>query len=138
MIVFLSPKSSIGHIDYIGVGDGCWTRNVLVTSSRVWWSIYYIEKITNITKKVSNLIIQSPTSLIGHHHKVTNITGHIPKLSSNFGFGRQLLWPLTKNVRNSYLFWFFVLKIIRFLNFGRKNLFILVSVQAWYSHPFQF
>ena len=85
MIVFLSPKSSIGHIDYIGVGDGCWTRNVLVTSSRVWWSIYYIEKITNITKKVSNLIIQSPTSLIGHHHKVTNITGHIPKLSSNFG-----------------------------------------------------
>ena len=33
-----------------------------------------MEKITNITKKVVNIMILSPTSKIGHYHKVTNIT----------------------------------------------------------------
>ena len=29
---------------YIDVGDSCWRPNVLVTSLRCWWPIYYIEK----------------------------------------------------------------------------------------------
>ena len=47
---------------------------MLVTDSRCWWPIYYIEKITNITEKFANIMILPPTSEISHHHKVTNIT----------------------------------------------------------------
>ena len=47
---------------------------MLVTDSVCWWPIWYIEKITNITKKVANLMILLPTSQISHYHKVTNIT----------------------------------------------------------------
>ena len=75
-----------GHID---VGDGCWRPNVLVPSLRCWWSIQdvgdrHIEKTTNITKKVANIMILSPTSEISHHHKVTNITMSPTSLSPFF------------------------------------------------------
>ena len=73
---------------YIDVGDGCWRPNVsicwwlydggrfqmLVTDSGCSWPIKYIEKITNITKKVANIMILPPTSDISHHHKVINIS----------------------------------------------------------------
>ena len=63
----------------------CWWRmletkwlgdkfEMLVTDSGCWWPIEYIEKITNITTKVANIMILSPTSEISHHHNVTNIT----------------------------------------------------------------
>ena len=63
----------------------CWWRmletkcvgdkfEMLVTDSECWWPINYIGKITNITKKVVNILILSPTSKIGHHHLVTKIT----------------------------------------------------------------
>ena len=65
------------------VGDQmCWWQvwdvgdrfRMLVTDSGCWWPIWYIEIITNITKKVANIMILPPTSQISHHHKVTNIT----------------------------------------------------------------
>ena len=51
----------------------CWWRmlrtkcvgdkfEMLVTDSGCWWPIKYIEKITNITQKVANIIILPPTS----------------------------------------------------------------------------
>ena len=46
----------------------CWRPNVLVTNLTWWWPIQYIEKITNITKKVANVIIQPSTFEISHHH----------------------------------------------------------------------
>ena len=72
------------------MGDGflwlhrCWWRmletkcagdkvEMLVTDLIHW-------KITNITKKVGNIMIL-PTSQIGHHHKVTNITRSPTSLS---------------------------------------------------------
>ena len=62
------------HVSYIEVGDGCWRPNVLVTSLRCWWPIWYIGKITNITTKVANIMILPPTSQIGRRHTVTNLT----------------------------------------------------------------
>ena len=56
------------------VGDGCWRQTVLMTSLRCWWPIKCSEKITNITKKVANIMILSPTSSIGNYYKITNIT----------------------------------------------------------------
>ena len=47
---------------------------MLVTDSGCWCLNYYIEKITNITNKVANIMILPPTSEISHHHKVTKIT----------------------------------------------------------------
>ena len=47
---------------------------MMVTDSGFWWPIWYIEKITNTTKKVANIMILPSTSQISHHHKVTNIT----------------------------------------------------------------
>ena len=35
---------------------------------------FNIEKIANVTKKVSNMMILPPKSEISHHHKVTYIT----------------------------------------------------------------
>ena len=72
------------HILYIRL-HRCWWRmletkcvgdkfEMLVTDSGCWWPISYIEKITNITKKVANILILSPISQIGHHNKVINIT----------------------------------------------------------------
>ena len=47
---------------------------MLVTDSGCWWAILYIDKNTNITTKVANIMILPPTFEISHHHKVTNIT----------------------------------------------------------------
>ena len=47
---------------------------MLVTDSGCPWLIQYIEKITNITKKVAYIMTLQPTSEISHHYKVTNIT----------------------------------------------------------------
>ena len=64
----------------------CWWRmletkwvgeklKMLVTDPRCWWPIKYIGKIATITKTITNIMILSPTSQIGHHHiDVTNIT----------------------------------------------------------------
>ena len=75
---FTEYTVNIGDID---VGDGCWRQNVLVTSLRFWWQIKYIDKITNITKKVTNIMILPSKSKIGHHHLVTNITMSSTSLS---------------------------------------------------------
>ena len=48
------------------------------------WQIWYIEKITNVTKKVVNIMILPPTSQISHHHKVTNITMSPTSLFPNY------------------------------------------------------
>ena len=39
-----------------------------------WRSTFSLKKVTDITEKVANIMILSPTSLIGHHHKIANIT----------------------------------------------------------------
>ena len=44
----------------------CWRRNVLVTTMRCWWPIYYIEK-TNITND-NQCIIKLPTHCCHQHH----------------------------------------------------------------------
>ena len=52
------------------VGDEtCWRRNMLVTTLRCWWPIYNIEKVNNMTKKVTNIMILSPT----HHCSRENL-----------------------------------------------------------------
>ena len=55
--------------------------SMLVTSLRCWWPILYIEKITNITKKVADIIIRPPTAEISHYHNLTNITKSSTSLS---------------------------------------------------------
>ena len=57
-------------VGYIGVGDGCWRWNLLITSLRCWWPIYLIEKITKITNKRSQ-----------HNDSVTDILNRSPTLS---------------------------------------------------------
>ena len=50
---------------------------MLVTDVRdqmCWWLTWYIKKITNITKKVANIMIRPSKSEVSHHHKVANIT----------------------------------------------------------------
>ena len=61
---------------------------MLVTDSGFWWPIGYIEKATNITKNIVNIMILPPTSQIGHHHKITNIkmSPTSLSLSSEWGF----------------------------------------------------
>ena len=86
--------TSINHYDFVTVMKSptlsprlhrCWWHiletkcvgdkfEMLVTDSGYWWPIWSIGKITNITKKVTNIMILPPTSEISHHHKVTNIT----------------------------------------------------------------
>ena len=74
-------------LGYIDVGDGCWRPNELVTNLRCWWPFQDVGdrfntlKITNITKKVANIMILPPTPHIGHNHKVTNITRSPTSLS---------------------------------------------------------
>ena len=81
----------------------CWWRmletkcvgdkfEMLVTDSGCWWPIKYIKKITNITKKVANIMILPPTSEISHHHKVTNITMSPTSLSPFCIFHLVNLW----------------------------------------------
>ena len=54
-----------------------------------WWPSKYIEKITNITKNVANMLLP-PTSQISYHHKATNITvttiSKVFKKTINFKF----------------------------------------------------
>jgi len=61
--------------------------------------LIYIEKISNITQKLTNIMILPPTSEISHHHKVTNITMSPTSLSPSlldrtnkswFGIGHEL------------------------------------------------
>ena len=62
---------------------------ILITDSVCWWPIYYIGKITNLTKKVANIMILPPTSQIGHHRKVTKITmspTSLPMLAKRYPF----------------------------------------------------
>ena len=68
-IWYETQHNQIGKITSMLVTD--------VGDQMCWWQVWdngYIEKITNITKKVANIMILSPTSEISHHHKVTNIT----------------------------------------------------------------
>ena len=73
-----SPLSSEG---YTNVGDGCWIRNVLVTTIRCWWWFWsFLHKIRAPTFKryhqhrnsVPNIHRPSPT-LNQQHPLVTNI-----------------------------------------------------------------
>ena len=61
---------------------------MLVTDSRCWWPIKYIEKIAKIMKKVVNIMILPTTSKISQHNKVTNITmsptSLSPRISARF------------------------------------------------------
>ena len=81
-----SQQGSTNCTDGHGLGlHRCWWRmletkcvgdkfEMLVTDSGCRWPIKYIEKITNITIKVSNILILPPTSAISHYHKVANIS----------------------------------------------------------------
>ena len=66
-IKILSPFFIL--IFFIDVVDECWIRNMLVTTLRCWWPIYNIEKVNNMTKKVTNIMILSPT----HHCSRENL-----------------------------------------------------------------
>ena len=86
------------------------TSSIFVTDvedQMCWWLIKYIEKITNITKKVANIVILLPTSEISHHHKVTNITMSPTSLSPFWG--RYYLVLLIR-----FLFWSYCSKTFSF------------------------
>ena len=68
---------------YIAVGDGCWRRNVLVTTLRCWWPFWsFLPPASTIfdtsdghqdSKDVIMIEIQTPTSKNCHQLQVTNI-----------------------------------------------------------------
>ena len=69
-----SSRSFGVALGYIDVDDGCWIRNVLVTTLACWCPIYNVggrfivlKNVTYITNKVTNIKKLS-------HHKVTNLT----------------------------------------------------------------
>ena len=67
------------YVGYIDVGDGCWWRNVLVTSWRCWWPIWYIEKRQRNEKRLQHnysatTILNRSSSKSHQHNFVTNIT----------------------------------------------------------------
>ena len=70
-----------------------WWWRMLVTNLRCWWPIQDVGEsmVTDLInwknhqrKKVVNIMILPPTSQIGHHHKVTNITMSPTSLSPKF------------------------------------------------------
>ena len=80
---------------------------MLVTDSGCKWRIWFIVKITNITKKVANIMQLPPSSEISHHHKVTNITISPTSISPDIlvtGWLKvwefcSILWELIQSVR---------------------------------------
>jgi len=97
-VLLLLEDIKTGDID---VGDRCWRSNVLVTSLRCCLPIYYIEKVTNISKKVDNIMILSQTSQISHLHKVTNITMSPKSLSSIQHLGTQFFSAFPVSIQSS-------------------------------------
>ena len=90
------------------VGDQmCWSNvetkcvgQQLVTRFRCWWPIEFIEKITNITKNVGNIMIQPPTSEISHQHNdVTNITVTTNTFWSYFEIRNRFSWERSDWIR---------------------------------------
>ena len=81
-----------------------WVTTMLVTdvgNKICWWQVSDVGDhfkmnatdwrclITNIPKKVANIVIMSPTSYIGHHHKITKITLSPTWLSPEIAFSHH-------------------------------------------------
>ena len=65
---------------YIDVGDGCWGRNVMVTTRRCWWQFWPFWSPT------SNMFLherRAPTSQRCHQHR--NFVTNIPRSSPTLG-----------------------------------------------------
>ena len=99
----MQSKVTRGNLGNIDVGDGCWRPKVLVTSLRCWWPTYNIEKVTNITKNVANIMILPPTSQISHHHKVTNITRSPTSLSPSRYLTSYFKWVHIKKWKEKHM-----------------------------------
>ena len=113
-------RTYLSFVDYYIWLHRCWWRlletkcvgdkfEMLVIDSGCWWSIKYIAKITNITKKVDNIMILSPTSEISHHHNVSYITMSPTSLSTIYFdplFCAELnqWWNSLWSIRDGYKF----------------------------------
>ena len=105
---------------------------MLVTDSGCWRSILYIEKFTNITKKVTNMMIRPPKSPIGPHHEVTNIPMSPTSLSQSCSlleewWGGTLIVEVSMGIN----FILFKVRLIITLRWADRTEFVIKMSWMW-------